>query len=179
MRMGDKGLIESSANRWTRVSEVSIDEPGEIYPIIWTLEELAAAQAIDVWADEHFTLMEKANDKLEKALISGDPVGASLADVQFHDAFIKRSDNPHLMAILRDLKIAYRRFEVTYFEKDASGKYSLAEHLRIVEAFRAGELPEVQAMIRRNWQNSLKRMQQLASPKKHDNNSLVEYFDEY
>ena len=169
-RLEDKGLVESSANRWTRVSEVSIDEPEKIYPIIWTLEELAATQAIGVLADEHFILMEKANDKLEKALSSGDPVRASLADIEFHDVFIKRSDNPHLMAILRDLKISYRRVEVTYFEKDASGRYSLDEHLRIVEAFRAGELSEVQAMIRRNWQNSLKRLQQLASQKKHDNN---------
>ncbi len=161
-RLEDKGLVESSANRWTRVSEVSIDEPEKIYPIIWTLEGLAAAQAIDVLTKDDFILMEKANLKLEKALSREDPVKASRADIQFHDVFIKKTGNPHLISILRDLKIAYRRVEVTYFEKDAAGKSSLDEHSAIVVAFRAGELAEVQTMIRQNWQNSLKRLQQLA-----------------
>ena len=168
-RLEDKGLVESSANRWTRVSEVSIDEPEKIYPIIWTLEELAATQAIEVLTAEDFILMEKANDTLEKALNSEDPVKASLADIRFHDIFINKSNNPHLIGILRDLKIAYRRVEVTYFEKNASGTYSLDEHRRIVESFRAGELPAVRAMIRQNWQNSLKRLQQLAAKTKYDN----------
>ena len=168
-RLEDKGLVESSANRWTRVSEVSIDEPENIYPIIWTLEELAAAQAIEVLTSEDFILMEKANEKLEKALSSEDPVQASRADIKFHDIFINKSNNPHLIGILRDLKIAYRRVEVTYFEKDASGKHSLDEHRRIVESFKAGELPAVRAMIRQNWQNSLKRLQQLATKTKYEN----------
>ena len=33
-RLEDKGLVESAANRWTRVSEVSIHESEKIYPII-------------------------------------------------------------------------------------------------------------------------------------------------
>lgn len=161
-RLEDKGLVESAANRWTRVSEVSIDEPVKIYPIIWTLEELAVARAIDLMTSEDFETMEKANQRLQTALIAGNPVEASLADIEFHDVFIKRSENSHLMSILRDLKIAYRRVEVTYFEKNTSGKYSLDEHLKILAAFRRGDLQEVQLMIRLNWQNSLKRLRQLA-----------------
>lgn len=39
-RLENKNLVESSANRWTRVSEISIKEPEMVYPIIWTLEAL-------------------------------------------------------------------------------------------------------------------------------------------
>lgn len=162
-RLEDKGLVESAANRWTRVSEVSIDEPVKIYPIIWNLEELAVSQAIDVMTGEDFTIMEQANEKLRKALAEENPVEASLADIQFHKVFIKRSGNYHLVSILHDLKISYRRVEVTYFEKDASGKYSLDEHYRILEALHLGDLQQAQTMIRLNWQNSLQRLQQLAS----------------
>lgn len=162
-RLEDKGLVESAANRWTRVSEVSIDEPVKIYPIIWNLEELAVSQAIDVMTGEDFTIMEQANEKLRKALAEENPVEASLADIQFHKVFIKRSGNHHLVSILHDLKISYRRVEVTYFEKDTSGKYSLDEHYRILEALHLGDLQQAQTMIRLNWQNSLQRLQQLAS----------------
>jgi DNA-binding GntR family transcriptional regulator len=92
-----------------------------------------------------------------------DPVEASRADIEFHEVFVSRSKNSYLVSILRDLKISYRRVEVTYFEKDASGKYSLDEHSRIIEALQQGDLEQSQTMIRLNWQNSLQRLQQLAS----------------
>lgn len=164
-RLEDKGLVESAANRWTRVSEVSIDEPEKIYPIIWTLEELAVTQAIELMTDKDFTVMEQANDQLGKALAAENPVEASRADILFHEVFIKKAENPYLVSILHDLKISYRRVEVTYFEKDTGGKYSFDEHCRILEALKKGDLQLSQTMIRLNWQNSLLRLQQLASKK--------------
>lgn len=171
-RLEDKGLVESAANRWTRVSEVSIDEPVKIYPIIWTLEELAVSQAIDKMTGEDFAVMKQANERLRTALAAENPVEASRADIRFHEVFIRRSENPHLMSILQDLKISYRRVEVTYFEKDTSGNYSLDEHSRILEAMQKGDLQQTQTMIRLNWQNSLQRLQALAS-KRHKSITLA------
>lgn len=165
-RLEDKDLVESSANRWTRVSEVSIREPEKIYPIICSLEELAVSFAIGDLADDDFQKMEQANLALGKALSAENPVKASMADIQFHDVFIKRSKNSHLESILRDLKIKYRRVEVTYFEGHASAKYSLDEHLRIVEALRSGDLTGAQAAIRLNWQSSLKRLKAIENKTK-------------
>lgn len=160
-RLEDKDLVESSANRWTRVSEVSIREPEKIYPIIWSLEELAVSLAIDGLTEDDFKKMDTVNVALGDALCKENPVKASMADIQFHDVFIKRSDNPQLMSILRDLKIKYRRVEVTYFEGHASAKYSLDEHHRLVAALRAGDLAGAQAAIRLNWQSSLKRLKDI------------------
>jgi DNA-binding GntR family transcriptional regulator len=164
-RLEDKGLVESAANRWTRVSEVAIDEPAKIYPIIWNLEELAVSEAINKMTGADFTTMERANEQLGKALEADNPVAASRADTEFHEAFINRSENHYLVTILRDLKITCRRVEVTYFEKDAGGKYSLDEHYGILEALRMGDLQQTQALIRLNWRNSLQRLQQLALKK--------------
>ena len=166
-RLEDKGLVESAANRWTRVSEISIDEPIRIYPIIWTLEELAVTEAIELMTEDDFAIMEHANDKLRNALAAGNPVEASVADIQFHEAFIKKAENPHLVSILHDLKLSYRRVEVIYFEKDSSGKYSYEEHGKILEALKKGDLLGSQAMIRLNWQNSLLRLKQLATNKRN------------
>lgn len=164
-RLEDKGLVESAANRWTRVSEVSIDEPVKIYPIIWTLEELAASEAISLMTGSDFTAMEQANTRLRQALSAENPVEASRADIEFHEVFIRRSGNPQLVSILHDLKISYRRVEVTYFEKETGGKSSLDEHYRILQALQLGDLEKARTMIRRNWQNSLQRLLELAATK--------------
>ena len=58
-RLEDKGLVESSANRWTRVAQVSVKEPEMIYPIIWNLEELAVAQAMEHFIKADFKKMKK------------------------------------------------------------------------------------------------------------------------
>jgi DNA-binding GntR family transcriptional regulator len=160
-RLEDKNLVESSANRWTRVTEVSIREPELLYPIIWTLEELAAGQAMPVLVQADFDAMAKANLDLAQALDDQDPVAASRADARFHDGFIRRSGNPHLIAILQDLKIKCRRVEVTYFQGTACGRRSLDEHHRIIDALGSGDLDLARDVIRTNWKSSLDRLKAL------------------
>lgn len=157
-RLEDKDLVESSANRWTRVSEISIKEPEMIYPVIWTLEELAVSLAMGQLTEGDFKKMRQINLALEKALAKADPVDASTADIQFHDVFIERAGNPHIVATLRDLKIKCRRVEVTYFQGSACSTQSLNEHDRIIEAFASGDVALARFAIQANWQNSLNRL---------------------
>lgn len=160
-RLEDKDLVESSANRWTRVAEISLEEPEMIYPILWTLEELAVAQAIENLSTADFNKMVEMNKTLDKALDNGDPVKASRADAEFHNIYIERSGNPFLINILQDLKIRYRRVEVTYFAGSACAKDSVAEHVLILDALQSGDLIQVQSMIRSNWKSSLDRLKNI------------------
>lgn len=160
-RLEDKDLVESSANRWTRVAEISLEEPEMIYPILWTLEELAVAQAIENLSTADFNKMVEMNKTLDKALDNGDPVKASRADAEFHNVYIERSSNPFLINILQDLKIRYRRVEVTYFAGSACAKDSVAEHVLILDALKSGDLIQVQSMIRSNWKSSLDRLKNI------------------
>ena len=162
-RLEDKGLVESSANRWTRVTDISIEESEMIYPIIWTLEALAIDEASGNMTEADFDKMETANSLLEKALAQSEPVGASRADAQFHDVYIHRTNNLFLINILQDLKIRYRRVEVTYFEGSSLATDSVGEHRQILEALRSGDVVRSQSMIRSNWQSSLSRLKHMSS----------------
>ena len=168
-RLEDKGLVESSANRWTRVADISIAEPEMIYPVIWTLEELAIGEASGSMTEADFEKMETANTLLKKALADGDPVGASRADAQFHEVYIQRTANPFLINILQDLKIRYRRVEVTYFEGSSLATDSVEEHRQILEALRSGDVVRSQSMIRSNWQSSLNRLKEMSGSPVNDN----------
>ncbi len=157
-RLEDKDLVESAANRWTRVSEISIKEPEMIYPLIWSIEGLAVSLAINHFREQDFQKMRRANRTLAAALDHADPIEASLADIQFHDVYIQRAGNPHIAAILSDLKIKCRRVEVTYFDGSACSKQSLTEHEGILDALACGDVAQAQATIKANWQNSLDRL---------------------
>lgn len=159
-RLEDKGLVESAANRWTRVAKVSLDEPLKFYPIIWTLEELAVEEAIDKLSEDDVRQMKALNKTLAKAVEEGDAVKASWADVEFHNTFIDKTGNSHLIKILQDLKIKFRRVEVTYFG-GCSADDSLREHNAIIDALQKQDLELIKGVIRQNWQNSLGRLQAL------------------
>lgn len=170
-RLEDKQLVESSANRWTRVTEISINELEKIYPIIWSLEELAVSQAIDLLTLKDFKEMELANRALAKAIKNEDPVDASMADIRFHDVLLARAGNQQLFSILYDLKIQCRRVEINYFTGCCGAKYSLSEHERILEALQSKDLILAQSMIRVNWQNSLQRVKENKDTSTHSSQS--------
>ena len=162
-RLEDKGLVESAASRWTRVSKISRREPEMIYPIIWTLEELALTQAFPDLTAQDFAAMEAANADLGKALAKGDPIASSKADECFHEIMILKSDNHHLLKILQDLKIMYRRLEILFFEGYTCDSFSVEEHETLLTALRAGDLPGALAALRTNWENSLKKVSRLVA----------------
>ena len=156
-RLEDKKLVESAANRWTRVSKIPSTEPEMIYPIIWTLEKLALSIAIRTMTDEDFSKMDQANHEMKAALDNKNPVAASKADKDFHGIFIERSQNVHLINILEDLKIRYRRLEVNYFEGLSYAETSIEEHKTIISALRNRDIALADKTIHSNWKRSLAR----------------------
>ena len=164
-RLEDIGLVESSANRWTRVSKIPASEPEMIYPIIWTLEKLALSIAAGTMSEKDLEKMEKANDEFKAALERNDPVAASKADARFHGIFLERSGNTHLIGILEDLKIRYRRLEVHYFEGVTYGESSIKEHNAIISALRSGDVEAAQSVIHSNWSKSLERFRAIENKK--------------
>jgi DNA-binding GntR family transcriptional regulator len=171
-RLEDKGLVESSANRWTRVSKIHSQEQEMVYPIIWTLEKLALSTAVKKMTDEDFAKMEKANKRLERALEDEDPVAASKADADFHNVFIERSENRHLINILEDLKIRIRRLEVNYFDGITCGRSSIEEHSALITALKTGDIESSLENIHSNWERSLERFQAMEKNGKENENGF-------
>ena len=160
-RLEDKGLIDSAANRWTRISPIPPKEPEMIYPVIWTLEKLALSEASVHLSRPDFKQMEAANEALKTAFEKEDPVAASKADGDFHGVFIRQSKNDILIDMLEQLKIRYRRLEVNYFEGTAYWDSSIKEHAAIIAALKTGDLAGADALIHSNWQRSLERFRTL------------------
>jgi DNA-binding GntR family transcriptional regulator len=157
-RLEDRDLVEAAANRWTRVTQITVDAAELIYPILWTLEPLAVYLAGPYLSQKDCTKLAQYNNELKQSLKAKDPVGASMADVHFHEIFVQQSRNLYLINIIADLKIKLRRLEVLYFEGTACASDSIREHDQIISAIKKGSLGEASELVRSNWKGSLARL---------------------
>jgi DNA-binding GntR family transcriptional regulator len=151
MRLEDEGLIETSANRWTKVSSVTLKDAELIYPIVARLEALALELAFKHLIKDDFKTMRQANQNFQKAIEAKKPIQAARADVAFHSVFIKRSQNPELIRILNELKLKHERLEIAYFGDASLGKHSPKQHLQLVRLLEQSNLKEAQKALAENW----------------------------
>ena len=151
-RLEDEGLVESSANRWTRVAPLDMRQAEELYPIVRSLETLAVSLTGRRLKKDDLKTMEEANTWLERALEEGDAVGASRADDAFHQVFLERCGNTELIRIVAALKMKLRRLEIAYFGENTRADRSLADHREIVEAFETRDFEQAVEVLRRHWE---------------------------
>jgi DNA-binding GntR family transcriptional regulator len=157
-RLAHEGFVEMAANRWTRVTALHPDDARRIYPIIWSLEQLAMTLAGPSLRERDVASMRRWNARLRAALDANQPIEASQADAQFHQVFIDATRNPELAQILSGLKAKLRRLEVTYFGGSLVASRSVDEHEIIIEAVERGDIVAAAEAVRQNWQQSFRRI---------------------
>lgn len=157
-KLEDEGLVETSANSWTRVAPIALKDAESIYPIIQKLEELALTLAFPKMSAEHIRCMENANNKLQTALNSNNPNAAMLSDATFHQVFIDAAENTELSTILKQLKVKYKRIELAYFGNADSLLASFKEHQILIAALKTKNLEAANQALVRNWLASIERL---------------------
>ncbi|HLH67091.1 MAG TPA: GntR family transcriptional regulator [Solirubrobacteraceae bacterium] len=157
-RLEDEGLVEMVASRWTRVSPLDLTESERLYPIMWTLENLAISLTTLPIAPETLAQLHEANDRLREALMAHNSVAASQADADFHEVIARASGNDELLRLIRDLKNRVRRFEIFYFGSQVLAERSHEEHVSMIEALEAGDLNAAARISEQNWRGSLERL---------------------
>lgn len=159
LRLVGEGLVETAANRWTRVAPLDAGQARQLYPIVWSLEALAVSLLRGPLAPGDLAELGAANERLRLALEADDPAEASRADAAFHRVYIARAANAELDRILGEVKAKLQRLEVAYFGGCAGADRALAEHEAIIAALADGDLPRAAAAVRTNWEGSLARVE--------------------
>jgi len=153
-RLEEEGLVVTTATRRTYVSEVTIKQAREIYPIIGALEALAIRLALPHIDASALDSMRAANLELAAALEAGDPGAATAADEAIHHAFAACCGNDELIAMLSDLHCKVRRIERAFWGS-ADRTPSLADHEEIIAALQARNARQAERMVARNMARGL------------------------
>jgi DNA-binding GntR family transcriptional regulator len=157
-RLHDQGLVETSANRWTRVAQLDRTKTRQIYPLLWRLEPLAIELATGRWTRENVERMREANARLRRALARHAATDASQADYDFHDVLVAASGNEELINVVRELKVRLRRLEVAYFTGTVVGQRSADEHDEILLALQSQQDARAAELVAAHWKASLARL---------------------
>ena len=151
-KLEDEGLIETSANRWTRVSTVSIEDMEHIYPIILSLESLALKTAFPLLTADHLQQMREANQTFKQRIEDNDPQGIVEAETEFHRVFIQAAGNLELESLLEGLKLKYKRIELAFFSTAKLSVTSFDEHAALIEALEKNNLDGALQALAKNWE---------------------------
>ncbi len=162
-RLEDDGLVVTVATRRTYVSPVTLTQAREIYPIVATLEALAAQLALPRIDAATLDRMTEANQRLALALEACDAGEAVEADMAVHATFIESSGNQELITVLGDLKSKVRRIDRAFWgTSDRSD--SLRDHDELIAAFRAHDGRAAQHVLARNWERGLSWLNPASAP---------------
>lgn len=156
-RLEDEGLVETSANRWTRVAPLNVEQAQHLHEIVAALEGLALELAAPQLTVEHVARMTDANQDLDGALRRGDMRAAVDADDVFHGVYLAHAHNPELARLLHDLKRKIRRLELAYFHLKDGAHESVQEHDRVLAHLQNGQHAAAVAAVVENWRNSWQR----------------------
>ncbi|MEM1255146.1 MAG: GntR family transcriptional regulator [Cyanobacteria bacterium P01_H01_bin.21] len=160
-KLEDEGLVETAANRWTRVAPITLSDAENIYPIIQNLETLALTLAFSHLSAQPIQAMTTANSNLKTALKQNNPHAAMVADAAFHQTLTDTANNVELSAILKQLKSKYQRIELAYFSQADLLLASFEEHQVLISAIKANDLAAAQQALTSNWQGSIDRLRKL------------------
>jgi DNA-binding GntR family transcriptional regulator len=161
-QLAHEGLVETTANRWTRIAPLNIAGADHLYPIVWALDALAVRLAAPRFGAAERDAMADASTRLDKALERHDSRAALAADADFHGVVAGASDNPDLGRMLTGLRAQLRRLELAYFDAGL-GQASVDEHAKILAALSAGDHEGAVAAAGEHWQRSLERFHASAS----------------
>jgi len=156
-RLAAEGLVELSPNRGARVRAWTAAELEGIFDLRTSLEPRIAALAVpNAGPDDIATLDRLAEEMLR---VGGPGPGQDLDGIvplnrEFHDVLVALADHPALANALAGAvhaPIVLRNFH-TYDE--ASLRRSLAHHVEIVDAVRAGDPEWAQAVMTAHIRNA-------------------------
>ncbi len=149
-RLRDEGLVETAAQRFTRVASLGVGNLREIVPLLAAVHALATELAVPRLSQEDLRELRAHNEAFFVALRKRDGPGAYRADERFHDVFIANCGIAEIARVLARLTPRLHRIECLC-EAGLPGGRSVAEHQALITHAERGDAPSAASAARANW----------------------------
>jgi DNA-binding GntR family transcriptional regulator len=149
-RLAKEGLVEIFPQRGAFVIRFSEEDVNELFLIRENLEGLAAYLAAEKMTGTDLTRLESCVEGFKEPYRKKDIQRYAREDFKFHQTIIKLSDARRLTTLISTLYDHIRIFRLTTLGLSDRMKVSLAEHERLIEAFRKKDASEAETLMRRH-----------------------------
>lgn len=142
------GLVVLQPRRGCFVAELSEQELKELFPVMAVLEGLIAREATRTLADADFAELQVLHERLEEAVAHGDVDQYYEHNYVFHKRVQDLSRNRYLQRVAHDLRKLLFLARHQQLKKPGRLQESLAEHRRLMEAFRRRDAATAEATMK-------------------------------
>ncbi len=149
-RLAKEGLVESFPQRGAFVIQFSGEDVFELFLIRENLEGLAAYLAAERMTESDLRTLESCMRGFKEPYGKREIQRYAREDFKFHETIIKLSNARRLTNLISTLYDHIRIFRLTPMGLSDRMKTSLAEHKRIIEAFRNRDAAEAERLMRRH-----------------------------
>ncbi len=149
-RLAKEGLVESFPQRGAFVIRFSEDDVYELFLIRENLEGLAAYLAAEKMTGSDLATLESCIKGFKEPYGKREIQRYAREDFKFHETVIRLSNGRRLTNLISTLYDHIRIFRLTTRGLSDRMKTSLAEHRRIVGAFRDKDAAEAERLMRRH-----------------------------
>jgi len=137
-----EGLVELVPRRGCVVRSLSLEELGELFPVIAVLEGLCARQAVSRFTEMDLAQLEAMHLRLDGLAAAGDLNAYYEENFRVHELIQTLAGNRWLKRVTTDLRRILRLARHEQLKRPGRLQESLAEHRGLMEAFRARD-PEM------------------------------------
>jgi len=149
-RLASEGFLQRIPHRGFRLPRQSATDLLDLYPILASLEVLAARQSFPQISEEELEELRAVNRAYQEAYECADIRDGIELNNRFHHLLSEGSHNERLCAMLDSLRAEVTRLEVWAFSKLSQWDVSIREHEEILDAVEAGDYDRALATIEEN-----------------------------
>lgn len=148
-----EGLAVTIPRRGAEVAKMTEKDMEDVLQIREVLDELAVSLACDKMTDEQIEELEQHMIDFEESVKSEDIRRLAQADVKFHDAIYRATDNTKLINMLSNLREQIYRYRVEYLKDEKAYPTLMQEHRIIVEALKCKDKDKVKSVMKIHVEN--------------------------
>ena len=149
-RLAREGFVERLARRGYRVPAEPVSRLLELYPIVASLEVLAAELGLPQIDSRLLADLRAINRRMEGCVERHDgPAGIAL-NHEFHRALSSRCGNKRLCELLDELRSQVLRLEYWSADHTPQAEEAIRQHDEIVDALEQGEFDSALRLLRQN-----------------------------
>ncbi|HMD31023.1 MAG TPA: GntR family transcriptional regulator [Candidatus Acidoferrales bacterium] len=148
-----QGLLACDPNRGFSLPPLRAEEAREIYPILWSLEQLA----IYLSAASSQELRKTLDHANSRAAVS-DPAAALKHDRAWHARLVEASGNKKLIEMTARVEAVSRRYAAAFVRDAMAPERRAREHAQIAEALATEQPARAFALLKMHWRAEMEEV---------------------
>ncbi len=157
-----EGLVRHEPRRGSFVSEVTEQDLDEIFPVIALLEGRCAFEATRKATEADISALNTLHESLQAHAAARRIPDYYAANYSIHEAIITLADNRWLAQVIADLRKILKLARLQQLHAPGRLEQSLAEHMEVFDAIRAGDAERADAAMRQHLMRQREALRELA-----------------